>query len=104
MEMILTGALSFDILSHDHKSKGCDKEYTKKYNYLSVLYIQIQITLELLLLRHNSFPGSKFKLIMEESQKLQKLQSSMLVFLSNQQRKEKILDASKELSQSREDH
>ena len=32
MEMILTGALSFDIQSHDHKSKAYDKEYTKKYN------------------------------------------------------------------------
>ena len=40
---------------------------------------------------------------MEESQKVRKLQSSLLVFLPKQPRKEKILDASKELSQSRED-
>ena len=64
----------------------------------------LQITVELLLSRRNSFPGSKFELIMAESQKVLKLQSSLLVFLSKQPRKEKILDASKELNESRGDH
>ena len=38
MEMILTGALSFDIQSHDHKSKERDKEHTKQcYTVNSIL-------------------------------------------------------------------
>ena len=41
---------------------------------------------------------------MTESQEVQKLRSSRLGFLSQQPRKEKKLDASKELSESREDN
>ena len=41
---------------------------------------------------------------MTESPKVQKLRSSRLGFLSQQPTKEKILDASKELSESREDN
>ena len=41
---------------------------------------------------------------MVESQKVQKVQSSLLDFLSKQPRKENIWDASKEWSESREDH
>ena len=42
--------------------------------------------------------------IMVESQKVQKVQSSLLDFLSKQPRKENIWDACKEWSESREDH
>ena len=41
---------------------------------------------------------------MTESQEVQKQRSSRLGFLSQQPRKEKNLDASKELSESREDN
>ena len=41
---------------------------------------------------------------MTESQEVRKLQSSRLGFLSYQTKKEKTLDASKELSESREDN
>ena len=62
-----------------------------------------QLKIDFKLPRRNSFPGSKFNLIMVKSQKVQKLQSLLLVFLSKQPRKKKkIWDSSKELSESRE--
>ena len=64
----------------------------------------LQITIELLLLWCNSFRGSKCQLIMAEFTKVHKLQSSLLVFLSKQPRKEKILDTSREVGESWENH